>query len=223
MFNILDFIFLNLAFFVTVTGSLINTCEKYLPAFVIKTYRYGSFAYTGSGASYLEVLEIPKSYYRHFYVFSSIFSISALLYMYAIYFLNFNVGDNVLWSLKILLQSEESSGVYDTIFLNLKNYSNNYLWHNFIFITLVAYTRKKCHVLCDNKKMSYLFSVCVTAALIAMFLLTIQCWKRLYETYYLQIFAKSSKININHYIAGLLHYFGCVVAIIGEAPLFVGM
>ncbi|CAB3241191.1 unnamed protein product [Arctia plantaginis] len=66
-------------------------------------------------------------------------------------------------------------------------------------------------------------SVTVSAALIAMTLLTIQCLRRLYETYYLQVFAKSSKMNLSHYLAGIIHYFACIVTVVGQAPLFCGL
>lgn len=173
MLNILDIIFLTLAFMITVTGSLILKYENHMPAFIIKAYKYGSFGYKGSGASFLQMIEMPKSYYRHFYVFSSLFSFVALTKMVLVYFLNFNVGDYIVMILRLLLEVEQPS-------------------------------------------------VCVTAAVTAMSLLTVQCWKRFYETYYLQVFAKSSRMNVNHYLAGIIHYFGCVVAIIGQAPLFTG-
>lgn len=171
--NVLEFIFLNLAFTVTFTGIIINNYEKYVPAFIIKGYRYGSFAYQGSEANFLQVIEIPKAYYRHFYLFSSIFSTAMLFYMFMVYFFRITVNYPVYFVLKVLLQENEPS-------------------------------------------------VSVTAALIAMFLLTIQCIRRLYETYYLQVFAKSSKMNLSHYLVGIIHYFACIVTVVGQAPLFCG-
>lgn len=171
--NIIDFIFLNLAFAVTFTGVIINNFEKYVPAFIIKGYRYGSFAYQGSDANYLQVIEIPKAYYRHFYLFSTIFSASMLSYMFVVYFFGVTVSFPVHFALKMLLQENEPS-------------------------------------------------VSVTAALIALSLLTVQCIRRLYETYYLQVFAKSSKMNLSHYLAGIIHYFACIIAVVGQAPLFCG-
>ncbi|KAJ8724765.1 hypothetical protein PYW07_015723 [Mythimna separata] len=171
--NVIDFIFLNLAFAVTFTGVIINNFEKYVPAFIIKGYRYGSFAYQGSDANYLQVIEIPKSYYRHFYLFSTLFSASTLFYMFVVYFFGVTVSFPVHFVLKVLLQENEPS-------------------------------------------------VSVTAALIAMTMLVIQCTRRLYETYYLQVFAKSSRMNLSHYLAGIIHYFACIIAVVGQAPLFCG-
>ncbi|PZC83430.1 hypothetical protein B5X24_HaOG207813 [Helicoverpa armigera] len=171
--NVIDFIFLNLAFAVTFTGVIINNFEKYVPAFIIKGYRYGAFAYQGSDANFLQVIEIPKAYYRHFYLFSTLFSASMLSYMVVVYFFGATVSFPVHFVLKVLLQENEPS-------------------------------------------------VSVTAALLALTLLTIQCIRRLYETYYMQVFAKSSKMNLSHYLAGIIHYFACIIAVVGQAPMFCG-
>lgn len=110
--NVIDFIFLNLAFAVTFTGVIINNYEKYVPAFIIKGYRYGSFAYQGSEANFLQVIEIPKAYYRHFYLFSTLFSAAMLAYMFMVYFFGFNVSYPVYFALKVLLQENEPSGEF---------------------------------------------------------------------------------------------------------------
>lgn len=108
--NVIDFIFLNLAFAVTFTGVIINNFEKYVPAFIIKGYRYGSFAYQGDDANFLQVIEIPKAYYRHFYLFSTLFSASMLSYMFVVYFFGITVTFPVHFVLKVLLQENEPSG-----------------------------------------------------------------------------------------------------------------
>lgn len=108
--NVIDFIFINLALAVTFTGVIINNYEKYVPAFIIKGYRYGSFAYQGTDANYLQVIEIPKAYYRHFYLFSSIFSAAMLFYMILVYFFSVTVSYPVYFMLKVFLQGNEPSG-----------------------------------------------------------------------------------------------------------------
>ncbi|XP_026326394.1 polyprenol reductase [Hyposmocoma kahamanoa] len=170
MLNILEFIFLSLAFTVTFTGVLISKYENHLPAFVIKGYKYGNFAYQGSGGNFLQIIEIPKAYYRHFYLFSSVLSVFTLGYMFVVYYFDCGVSRYIQFVLKLLLEQHEPS-------------------------------------------------VSVTAAIIAMCLLTMQCSRRLYETYFLQVFAKSSKMNLSHYLAGIIHYFGCIVTVFGQAPL----
>ncbi|XP_015186531.1 PREDICTED: polyprenol reductase [Polistes dominula] len=53
-----------------------------------------------------------------------------------------------------------------------------------------------------------------------MTLLTIHCWKRFYETHYVNVFS-DKKINISHYIVGHLHYLGTILSIVGELQGFV--
>lgn len=110
MLNILDIIFLTLAFMITITGSLINKYENHIPVFIIKAYKYGSFAYKGSEANFLQLIEMPKSCYRHFYIFSSLFSTFALIQMILVYFCNFNVVEYVVLLLRCLLEVDHSSG-----------------------------------------------------------------------------------------------------------------
>lgn len=64
-----------------------------------------------------------------------------------------------------------------------------------------------------NRRTSYN----ATTTTVAMFCMLIQCWRRFYETHYLSIFSES-KINIIHYVIGYIHYFGCIAAILTEAP-----
>lgn len=110
MFNILDLGFLSLAFMVAFTGFLINHYEKHVPAFIIKGFKYGAFAYQGSGANYLQIIEVPKSLYRHFYAFSSIFSVLTLMYAVLVYYYEFTVHIYVFFMLKLILEQAEASG-----------------------------------------------------------------------------------------------------------------
>ncbi|XP_011303975.1 polyprenol reductase [Fopius arisanus] len=54
----------------------------------------------------------------------------------------------------------------------------------------------------------------------AIFLITIQCWKRLYETTRVSVFS-NAKINISHYIVGYIHYIGTLTCILGESEGFI--
>ncbi|XP_048511472.1 polyprenol reductase [Athalia rosae] len=55
--------------------------------------------------------------------------------------------------------------------------------------------------------------------ILALFLITIQCWKRFYETHYVCIFS-SGKISLGHYLLGYLHYIGTLVSVVGESQGF---
>ncbi|XP_015596120.1 polyprenol reductase [Cephus cinctus] len=56
--------------------------------------------------------------------------------------------------------------------------------------------------------------------LLAGALLTIQCSKRFYESYFVSIFS-DGKMNLIHYAAGFIHYVGAITCIIGESEGFV--
>ncbi|KOC69258.1 putative polyprenol reductase [Habropoda laboriosa] len=54
---------------------------------------------------------------------------------------------------------------------------------------------------------------------VAGLLLSLHCWKRLYETHYVSIFS-DKMINISHYMIGFFHYVGTLVSVIGESEGF---
>lgn len=108
--NIIDFIFLSLAFMITCTGFLINNFESYLPAFVLKGFKYGCFAYQGSGGNFLDAIEISKSYYRHFYSTSTVLNAITLFYMFLVYYLEFGVNKYVWAVLRFILERQQPAG-----------------------------------------------------------------------------------------------------------------
>lgn len=84
--NLIKLIFASFIAVIVVIGSLINWFEKYIPVIFPQTFRYGKFAYQGK-PSKLWVIEVPKSWFKHFYVFASVYSLYALylaidVYMY---------------------------------------------------------------------------------------------------------------------------------------------
>ncbi|XP_067624595.1 polyprenol reductase [Eurosta solidaginis] len=60
-----------------------------------------------------------------------------------------------------------------------------------------------------------------TCALVATVLMTMQCGRRFYETHFIQIFAKNSKINLSHYLVGYMHYFCAILALLSNSQGFV--
>lgn len=48
----------------------------------------------------------------------------------------------------------------------------------------------------------------------------LQVCRRFYDTHFVSIFGTKAKINVSHYLIGLIHYPGCALAIICEAPIF---
>jgi hypothetical protein len=55
---------------------------------------------------------------------------------------------------------------------------------------------------------------------LAMTLLLLQVWRRLYECAFISITSPSAKINLIHYVVGYVHYFCAGAGILLEAPCF---
>lgn len=75
--NYVQLIFAFLASSVIALGSLINSFENYLPVFLIEAFRYGKFAYNGK-SSFIKPVRVPKSWFRHFYIFAIILAYATL-------------------------------------------------------------------------------------------------------------------------------------------------
>lgn len=59
--------------------------------------------------------------------------------------------------------------------------------------------------------------VSAVSVFISLTLLTLQSWRRFYETFFVSVFSDSS-MNVAHYAVGFIHYFGAVSAVLIEAP-----
>lgn len=57
--------------------------------------------------------------------------------------------------------------------------------------------------------------------MVALFLITLQCWRRFYETWCVQVFSSKLKIHLSAYLVGYIHYFGTVVVILSQAEGFI--
>lgn len=110
MLNILDLGFLSLALTVAFTGFVISNYEKHVPVFIVKGFKYGSFAYRGNEANFLQIIEVPKALYRHYYAFSTVFSAVTLIYALLVYYFEFSVHGYVVFALKLLLEQDEPAG-----------------------------------------------------------------------------------------------------------------
>lgn len=66
-------------------GALINFIEPYLPVFITQTFRYGKHAYKGAPNWLAQIGEIPKSYFKHFYVFALLWSAVAMYLVTHVY------------------------------------------------------------------------------------------------------------------------------------------
>ncbi|VEN54728.1 unnamed protein product [Callosobruchus maculatus] len=59
-----------------------------------------------------------------------------------------------------------------------------------------------------------------TKVYLATILLSLQVFRRYYDTHYVSVFGKDSFMSVLHYIAGIFHYPGAAIAIVCEAPVF---
>lgn len=66
--NLIKLIFAFLTFSMVLFGTLINLLEPYLPKFLCQVFRYGKFAYPEKVSN--KIIEVPKSSFKHFYVFA---------------------------------------------------------------------------------------------------------------------------------------------------------
>lgn len=148
-----------------------NSFEKYLPDFIKRSFRYGKFA-SDAKVDFVKKSEVPKSWFKHFYVSSSIISITVLHYVVNVYIFGNFPPKWLRWFL------DENFGIY---------------------------------------RFATVSPACV---LLATVLITLQCLRRFYDTHFISIFAKNSRINFSHYFIGHAHYYGAILTIISEAPLF---
>lgn len=66
--------------FMVVFNGLIDLCEKSLPLFVVEAFRYGKSLNGPVQSSIVRSVSVPKSWFLHFYIFSSIYT-PCLLYL----------------------------------------------------------------------------------------------------------------------------------------------
>ncbi|KAI5695612.1 hypothetical protein M8J75_000838 [Diaphorina citri] len=169
--NIIQATFLLLTLAIVIVGSLINSLEKHLPKCLIQSFRYGKFALDIRHSTFVAHLEVPKRYFQHFYIFSSLLSTMAFYLCVKTYVLGYEVSPSVMSFLDLLGGSQRRA------------------------------------------------TTSATSVFLCIFLITLQCYRRLYETSCVSVFS-DSRINISHYIIGHLHYFGTVCGMLVEAPGF---
>jgi len=100
--NFIDLIFINFIVVIVVLGALINFIEPYLPVFITQTFRYGKHSYKGAPNKIAQLSEIPKSYFKHFYVFALIWSILIMYLVTWTYVGNYPLPDFVIISLDVI-------------------------------------------------------------------------------------------------------------------------
>lgn len=170
--NFIRAIFIFSSLFVSIIGLLLNYMESNLPTFITRTYFYGKFS-RKVYQPLVSKVEVPKRWFKHFYVFAAPASSCILYLVIRKYFWNIDVPKNLIWMLNICLGSHRRP------------------------------------------------LVSAESTFIAALLITLHCWKRLYETHFVNIFS-NKMMNISHYAIGFYHYIGTLICIIGESEGFFG-
>ncbi|XP_073826227.1 polyprenal reductase-like [Musca autumnalis] len=173
--NLVNVIFIGFTVIIVIFGSLITLVEPLLPDFIKQSFRYGKHKHNGPEISLVSKMEVPKSWFKHFYIFAFSWA------MLALYFV-----------LKgIIMHTTAPSYVIE-------------------FLDFVAGGAGNRKIVINSN-----------SALVASVLMTLQCARRFYETNFVQIFSKTSKMNLSHYMVGYLHYFGAIVALLLNTEGFV--
>lgn len=113
--NLLKLLFALMTIFIVIVGNLLNFFEERLPVFVVQTFRYGKFSY--NGRSSLKVIEVPKRWFRHFYVFATLYGFYALYWAVDVYLYQAKPSDSLLSYLDILAGSNRrTTGTFVYLF-----------------------------------------------------------------------------------------------------------
>lgn len=76
--NLIDFMFINFSLLLVFVGALLNFLEPHLPLFLTQSFRYGKHESKGEKSALVCLLEAPKSWFKHFYIFALGWSVFAL-------------------------------------------------------------------------------------------------------------------------------------------------
>lgn len=168
--NYVQLAFCFMATTIIIFSSLINCLEQKLPCVLSQAFRYGKFSAKGRKSKFN--IEVPKSWFKHFYV------VAFVIYTY------------VLWLVTTVYILEWTVPKYVLNFLDL---------------------------VCGTERISQTGK---NKIFIAILLMTLQVYRRFYETLRISVFGDKAKINLSHYLVGMFHYPGSALAILSEAALF---
>lgn len=86
--NLLKLLFAQMSLVIIIFGGLINAIEHHLPVFISRSFRYGKYGTQHTSKGFLKAIEVPKSWFKHFYIYSSILSTVYIIFLTRIYFFN---------------------------------------------------------------------------------------------------------------------------------------
>ncbi|KAF2900042.1 hypothetical protein ILUMI_06146 [Ignelater luminosus] len=168
--NYIQLYFSSIITVLIVLGILINKFEKYTPVYVKNLFHYGK---TSTKSKHKLLIEVPKSWFKHFYVYSSLLSTFMLVL--------------------VVLKRVYSIVPFNSLVVDI-----------FEFLSSSA----------------RFYNVSETSATLALFLYTLHSYRRFYETHFISIFGKNSKMNVLHYLSGFSNFSAAVFAILLETTIF---
>jgi 3-oxo-5-alpha-steroid 4-dehydrogenase 3 len=157
--------------FMVVYSGIITLLEPYLPTFILELFRYGKTLNGPVQSSFVGLISVPKSYFTHFYIFSSVY-IPLLLGVACV---QYTQGGP---------PAPRGARGHDRV--------------------------------CTEPRTA---PTPPAAVLLVLSLLSLQCFRRLYECVYVNQPSKST-MNITHYIVGFAHYFCAGTGVLCEAAEF---
>ena len=92
--NVVWAILIFFTLFMIIYNGVINLGEPHLPTFIIELFRYGKTLDGPAKTSIIKLISVPKSWFTHFYIFSSIYVPVILLTVLHYYLNNIQVRSN---------------------------------------------------------------------------------------------------------------------------------
>lgn len=104
--NWIDLIFIYFILTIVVFAICINVSECNISPVLLQTFRYGKHAYKGKPSRLVQAVEVPKSYFKHFYVFAIVWAILIFGLVFNTYILGTTVPVFILDALDLLCGKE---------------------------------------------------------------------------------------------------------------------
>jgi 3-oxo-5-alpha-steroid 4-dehydrogenase 3 len=172
--NWFKLIFVAFSVGVLVVSTFVRIFESYTPDIALRLLRYGKLIdkKTNSLPS-LRRLQVPKSYFKYFYVLAAWVYVPVAL-------------SQVAWA--YLLDND------------VPHY----------FMTLL-------NVCCGPHRIA---TISTARTLVAILLITLQIWRRFYDTHFVSVFSKKASMSVFHFFFGVIFYLGAILIILAESPKF---
>lgn len=106
MLSWIDLIYIYFILTIVILAVCINISESNISPILLQTFRYGKHAYKGTPSRLVQVIEVPKSYFKHFYVFAIVWAILILGLTFNVYVLGTKVPSWIIDALDLLCGSD---------------------------------------------------------------------------------------------------------------------